>query len=268
MKRKKGEREDCMTRTNGRRITTHEATITTASIEIRTLTLSGKQMTLAVFRQLLKAPLIDEASGHFLGMPWGTVNYHQDCHYHPRCRSCAYVDVHGPKDHLHVVWQTGQELRQAVVPHECPRCLLTDLMDELEAMAVTLYRLRTRQGFWPSWWKSPGHYRTGRLVHSVNAGERQITITINVPQDLQEVWDLRVKAESGGAGRENRDAILAAIDQAMLKVRQALADEAEADWRTIQKDIEARALGFAQLQQHWQKRYDELSQLDQLFIAV
>jgi hypothetical protein len=36
------------TSTNGRRITTHEAIVKTAAIEIKTLTLSGKQMTLVV----------------------------------------------------------------------------------------------------------------------------------------------------------------------------------------------------------------------------
>ena len=86
------------TSTNGRRITTHEATVRTAAVEVKTLTISGKQVTLAVFRQLLKEDLIDERSGDLLGVPWGTVNYFWgDC-------------VEGR--HLHVVWQKGTELRR------------------------------------------------------------------------------------------------------------------------------------------------------------
>jgi hypothetical protein len=67
------------THTNGRPISTHEATISTASIEIKTLTLGKKPMTLAVFRQLKKGALIDTETLAMRGKPWGTVNYHADC---------------------------------------------------------------------------------------------------------------------------------------------------------------------------------------------
>jgi hypothetical protein len=63
------------THTNGRRITTYEATVKTAAVEVKSLTISGKQVTLAVFRQLQKEDLINERSDDLLGIPWGTVNY-------------------------------------------------------------------------------------------------------------------------------------------------------------------------------------------------
>lgn len=83
---------------NGRTITAHEATIKTASVDVKALTISGRQVTLSVFRQLINSPLIDEQTGKFNGNPWGTVNYFWgDC---------------SPSDHYHVVWQEGNEIRR------------------------------------------------------------------------------------------------------------------------------------------------------------
>ena len=58
------------TSTNGRRISTHEATIRTAMVEIKSLQISGKQVTLAVFRQLKEEPLIDYRTAELRGVPW------------------------------------------------------------------------------------------------------------------------------------------------------------------------------------------------------
>lgn len=85
-------------------LTVHNAEIRTATVEIKTLTVSGKQVTLAVFRQLPRRPLIAKDKT-LNGEPWGIVNYHPD-------KACARRDRH-----LHVVWQDGPELcRDEVEP--------------------------------------------------------------------------------------------------------------------------------------------------------
>lgn len=87
-------------------LTTETAEITTAAVEIKTLTIRGKQVTLAVFRQLEEKPLLAE-TGNLNGVPWGRVNYHPD--------KCADTG-----EHMHLVWQEGNELRRARVatnPH-------------------------------------------------------------------------------------------------------------------------------------------------------
>lgn len=90
-------------------LTVHNAEIKTATVEIRTLTISGKQVTLAVFRQLLQESWIDLQTAERRGPAWGVVNYHPD-------RQCGRVDdLRGNVeivDHLHVVWQLGVELRR------------------------------------------------------------------------------------------------------------------------------------------------------------
>jgi hypothetical protein len=87
----------------GRRITTHEATVKTATVEIKTLSVSGKQVTQALFRQLKEEALIDAETQTFRGLPWGTVNY---------CPSRACAEI---REHVHVVWQVGIELRRGTV---------------------------------------------------------------------------------------------------------------------------------------------------------
>ncbi len=47
----------------------HNAQISTAKVEIKTLTISGKQVTLAVFRQLIDELLIAE-DGRLKGVAW------------------------------------------------------------------------------------------------------------------------------------------------------------------------------------------------------
>lgn len=77
------------------------AVISTATVEVKTLTLSGKQMTLAVFRQLPFGSLIDP-DGYLAGRPWGHVNYHPD-----GCKKLSW--------HRHVVWQRDGALYRDMV---------------------------------------------------------------------------------------------------------------------------------------------------------
>ncbi|MFH9768460.1 hypothetical protein ACH4N4_19475 [Streptomyces microflavus] len=85
-----------------RQLTTQNATITTASIQVQALTIGKKQVTLAVFRQLEDANIINTLDAGLAGEPWGRVNYHPD--------KCA-----DDKEHLHVVWEKDGELRRATV---------------------------------------------------------------------------------------------------------------------------------------------------------
>lgn len=84
-----------------RPLTVRNAELRTVTVEIQTLTVSRKQVTLAVFRQLEEKQLIDPKDQGLNGLPWGRVNYHPD-----NCRD---------DDHIHVIWQEGSELRRAKV---------------------------------------------------------------------------------------------------------------------------------------------------------
>jgi hypothetical protein len=82
-------------------INIHDARLRTVQVGVKAITISDKQVTQSVFRQLWDEPLITE-DGTLAGLGWGIVNYHPD--------KCV-----ADEPHWHVVWQKGDELRRAVV---------------------------------------------------------------------------------------------------------------------------------------------------------
>lgn len=60
-------------------IEVREAALKTFQVSIQALLVSGKQMTLAVFRQLDESRAIDRRTGEVTGKLWGRVNYHSGC---------------------------------------------------------------------------------------------------------------------------------------------------------------------------------------------
>lgn len=88
-----------------RKLTVANAQIKTATVEVKTLTISGKQVTLAVFRQLQEEFILGDDLSPLepLGPIWGRVNYHPD-------KLCAFAG-----EHVHIVWQKGDELRRCIV---------------------------------------------------------------------------------------------------------------------------------------------------------
>jgi hypothetical protein len=81
-------------------LTAQNAVINTASVQIKTLTVAGKQVTLAVFRQLIEEHIFDWATGRLRGVGWGHVRYLID---------------RPPEAATNLVWQSGDHLRRCIV---------------------------------------------------------------------------------------------------------------------------------------------------------
>lgn len=77
-------------------INVEQCQINTASVNIESIKINNKQMTLAVFRQLIR-------DDNITGPIWGQVNYHPD--------KCS--DESGENKHIHLVWQKENTLRRA-----------------------------------------------------------------------------------------------------------------------------------------------------------
>lgn len=75
-------------------VETKNAEITSASVEINTLRVSGRQLTLRTFRQLPAKSPIDPQSHEMRGTVWGWVNYFWK----------------GAKSDMHAVWQSDGKL--------------------------------------------------------------------------------------------------------------------------------------------------------------
>jgi hypothetical protein len=83
-------------------LTVQNALVRSATVEIKSLTVSGRQVTQAVFRQVPYQQIL-KADGSLAGTPWGWVNY-------------WWKDSEPwGEAPLHVLWQQGGELRRAAV---------------------------------------------------------------------------------------------------------------------------------------------------------
>jgi hypothetical protein len=87
-------------------LTAQNAVINTASVQIKTLTVAGKQVTLAVFRQLIEEHIFDWAIGGLRGVGWGHVRYLID---------------RPPEAAVNLVWQSGDQLRRCIVERRVDR---------------------------------------------------------------------------------------------------------------------------------------------------
>jgi hypothetical protein len=154
------------------KLTVQNAEIKTAAVEVRTLTLSGKQVTLSVFKQIEQAPIIQE-DGALAGEPWGRVNYHPD--------KCADLGAHH-----HVVWQLGSELRRAAHASPLFGAYWSQTSDDFLTSAVLEF-LRGKPHFFADG-KLPAQ---GQYGHVQRIAQRS---TINgIPVDLN-ASELAVKA--------------------------------------------------------------------------
>lgn len=95
-------KERSMSATNGA-VTETTVETTPTAVTIRTLSVRGSSMTLAVYRQLPERKLINFNNGEFYGTPWGTVNLcpSRDCPENERT-------------HRHVVWESEGQLYRNV----------------------------------------------------------------------------------------------------------------------------------------------------------
>lgn len=229
-----------------RHIFVEEASVRTASVEIRALTVDKKQMTLAVFRQLIEEPLFDLETFALRGQAWGSVNYH------PVPKICP----HG--SHRHVVWQLGRELRRATVEREMPvrawlQLLLT--LDEPLSRLMTWSCLAYAPDMWPparSWFD--GHLRTfDRREQEVTiAGE---TIRVNF------LGGFDLDRPQSGAWWKMQPGVKR--DEEILRLL-PLEYEPEEDACLIRDGEDTLTLR----RHRWAANWEIIKNLDQLFIAV
>lgn len=85
-----------------------EATVQERQVTVQVLTIGTKQITQALYKQLIEVNIRDEDSlinpytGKLQGSVWGWVNLHDNCMFDRR-------------DHLHVVWESNGELKKSCV---------------------------------------------------------------------------------------------------------------------------------------------------------
>jgi hypothetical protein len=197
----------------------HNAEIKTAAVEIKTLTISGKQVTLAVFRQIREERLIAE-DGTLNGTPWGTVNYHP---------GTCILPV-GVRDHWHVVWQSGVELRKSTVWE--PAGAFTD---DSEWASDLVQAVHCTKGHQDSLWRVDSSRDLGLTVTFQIEG---LPCWAPLPLSPDPRWPRDHQCKS------------------------------EADLAEAQREFRAQVAAEKERRARWAARCKEIADLPQLFIAV
>lgn len=225
-------------------IAADQAKVSTVSVDIQVVRVGNKQMTLAVFKQLVRKPLIDWNTVQLRGIPWGWVNYHKDC-----------ISA----DHLHVIWQDGNRLlRNDVYQYyiyktsqwEEIRSRAKEALADAAAVHFLQREPEDGTGFWREFrekLKQNGliECRLGGVDLSVSPGE------FTVLQAVKEfLWR---KEERWRSEAEVR-----------LRDKYGEVPDFQELWEKVQN-----AVGEAeQILDKWDKLYSSLKSLPQLFIAV
>jgi hypothetical protein len=219
----------------GRRpLSIHEATVSTASIEVKTLTIKGRQVTQAVFRQLQEESLFDYETMEPLGAPWGWVNYHPD-----KCGDAP--------EHLHVVWQLDDQLRR----HRMDR-QWTDhigIENQVRGDAVNWWITKGMGLDWSGWSKHWPDYEDPRAYSSHAPRGKWIKATDD--------WQVFAPEPAGMLSSEMG--------------RRAWLDKAYPegwDERLLAQNLRESIVEREELRSRWENAYAELQALPQLFIAV
>lgn len=225
----------------------HEATVNTVTVTVKTLTIGRRQVTQAVFRQLIKEQLLDfnellndDPELTFRGLPWGTVNYHPDKCLNGESR----MPVHVTGKHLHVVWQLGDELRRTTVFEPIKEWEWTPWSDNdhkwFDALVV---------GGWRMPWRTDDYN-----YHS--------SIELKVQPDLPalHLYRSRISYEARSLMYDRDD-----HEVCQQRILDRLNGQSEAELRAqVVRDIRSGLAKHRSAQVRWQ----ELTALPQLFIAV
>jgi hypothetical protein len=240
-----------------KRITTENASIRTTSVDVRVITISGKQMTLSVFRQLKEEDLIDPVTLTLRGTTWGTVNYFWG------------DDIKYAHKNLHVVWQHGDELRRSLAPRDLYQYRFwVNLRDELTTVFEAMTLLAAIDG-----------QIDGELEEEYVAeieGRRLVTRTGNdgigyvARRQLTTVLDYRrgtLRKRYSSQEFADRE-----YEQAVEGLRDHLRDRNLMDFFGTFDEVKSHVTEMAKVlndaETQWAKLRTSLEQLDQLFIAV
>jgi hypothetical protein len=211
----------------------HSARVTTATVEVKCLTISNKQITQSVFKQIKCENLLED-DGRLNGTPWGQVNYHPD--------KCA-----DHTSHLHVVWQRDEELlRSTIAPtHPIPFWTKTASSSNYMQAAYCLNKHKK-----PPWARlSPTDYKSWEF----SMCDGKLTVLAKAPRGCP--YSFTDHAYCGHRAERCTD---------VFEGHECTAESVDALFGPLRTDVE---MEFNRLDSR-KLAYERLRSLPQLFIAV
>ena len=224
----------------------HRAEVSTATVQVKTLTISGKQVTLAVFRQLMNEPLINLVTGELNGKPWGIVNY-------------PLTECKDKPSHLHVVWQREHELMRSCV-HKTAPWQGTEAAECVhyagERMAISLaYKRELDQNLITRRW---GH--SGDFMLAVSSCGINFEIELPKSHGYYNHSDFQFSgtpSDNDWKEEERKKRLLELDSESIAQSSQELIDTFNGAAREVREFID-----------QYNDSYSQIESLDQLFIAV
>jgi hypothetical protein len=206
-----------------------EASVLTTTVDVRVLSVGGKQVTLSLFKQIEREDIIDRDTGLLRGTPWGRVNYHVGCQ-----SECP---------HVHIVWSSDGRLRHAIEFDRFPELegTLTEIVGD--AAAAVVVRKALDDGFKPEKWTD--------LRFPINFEGR--TVRPYLPRDLKAFWGFSWFTDKEAASRAAREKLEAEYPASGESYRASL--------RNALAELDA-------YRRNYTAAYTTVAETEQLFIAV
>lgn len=221
-----------------RKLDALSAEVKTATVEVKALTISGRQVTLSVFRQLPIREIVSLDTVDLQGIPWGHVNYHPQC------------EVSG--EHLHIVWQAGDELYRS----STTKCAPDVYQDETLTRERAFVNLMIR-AYW--------------LQHQTE--KRRGSLLTGGPSLLDQAYTfggrvLRYRHISRAYAHNEWERMRSGIPAVPSRKEESSLEQLEADVQRVTSEWDKSLNDEAAFREKWKKTYSTLTRLQQLYIAV
>lgn len=273
-----------------------EASVQERQVTVQVLTVGTKQVTQALYRQLVEQDIMNSHTGLLKGIPWGWVNLHSDCDE--------------KKEHLHVVWEDKGQLKRActyksfdtnphykIVNHDlrfltllyvCSIALegkkLPTYIDGKLVMDVSGYHYSiSPPSSVQTLWELPTEYnRAKKIVEEYET--KGATGQVAPQQGERRVEDIALRA-----ARRTLEHINTNINEAKRhiqgefqattlsfeskriegkEIHKLLSELGFASYCNVYSEMEKKAKELASLTNNWMTNYTTIEQQGQLFIAV
>jgi hypothetical protein len=224
----------------------NDVTVKEMTVEVKVIRIGKKQMTQSVFRQLPEESVITPRTGELQGEVCGRVNYHVGCE--------------GIEEHFHVIWQKGRELRRGIAflpwnKMDRSQCFPWSFYDSVMGQLHKRYFLYLAAKSVAGWEPSDLNWAVGDPIDWTVASTRLLDyVDLHA---LERFWRNRDKGAYDELFWRVKEIGRSLLDERPLLVEgtayEDMVDIVEEAKPTMMK---------------WRQSYDQLVQLDQLFIAV
>lgn len=262
-----------------------QATKQERSVTVQVLTIGKRQVTQALYRQLVDENVIDYDTGNLKGEVWGWVNMHVG-------------ECDEKKPHLHTIWERDGQLRRACAYEQCwESAYYGELRREFAYLVDAYVRYIALSGkTFPNWkWRDPLTFQLGGRWVKIDVGDT-IEDLWSTPERVKYLQD-KLQVAKGEKPSSSPLALFVSKQKSVQEIEKDLQDLQSEERRAklftyidhsleealhmlshIKKESPSRENIYARakivateltgIEQTWKQSYQTIQDAGQLFIAV